>query len=147
MAGKFAALTHVEHKNRCRQINVVLEKVSRIPISADRSSPLRARLAFRQCFQFADRCGPSELGGSVFDPSSYSCSATCELTNGAPSTPIGVFHEEIVNDLLPTLHGKNRKHRRHRADASPFAARTGVPRSTRSSSFGVSQRLRDKCSM
>ena len=25
MAGKFAALTHVEHKNRCRQINVVLE--------------------------------------------------------------------------------------------------------------------------
>ena len=56
----------------------------------------------------SDRCGPSELGGSVFDPSSYNCSATCELTNGVPSTPIGIFHNEIVNDLLPTLHGKAR---------------------------------------
>ena len=57
---------------------------------------------------YTDKCGPSDVGGNVFDPSSYNCSATCELTNGVPSTPIGAFHNEIVNDLLPTLHGKNR---------------------------------------
>ncbi len=71
------------------------------------SFPLHARTM--GCVDFTDTCGPSEVGGSVFDPTSYNCSATCELANGVPSTPIGVFHNEIVTELLPTLHGENRK--------------------------------------
>eukprot|EP00903_Cladosiphon_okamuranus_P013477 g12552.t1 len=49
-------------------------------------------------------CGPSDIGGSVFEPSSYACTATCKLTLGEPFTSIGEFHNEIVNDYLPTLH-------------------------------------------
>ena len=55
---------------------------------------------------FTDKCGLSEESGSVFNPSSYSCSATCELSNGGPSTAIGDFHNVVLDELLPTLHGR-----------------------------------------
>lgn len=97
-------------------MNVLLFKVSQDSNSCFTFSSL----AFIGTFHLTDRCGPSEQGGSVFDPSSYTCTATCQLTNGAPSTPIGVFHNEIVNDLLPTLHGTNRGDGRHRVDCFPF---------------------------
>eukprot|EP00752_Nemacystus_decipiens_P006177 g5574.t1 len=63
---------------------------------------------FETIFEFENHaytCRPTEEGGSVFEPSSYTCAATsCELTLGDPTSPIGDFHVELVNNLLPTLH-------------------------------------------
>lgn len=53
----------------------------------------------------SDTCGPSAEGGSVFEPSSYACSTTCELLDDAVNTEIGAFHHTLVNQMLPTLQG------------------------------------------